>query len=74
MWVVRPMSFQIEMPRLSSGGDADEGSAVLASWLVEIEPERPDAELPLLLRDPQAVGAWFRREVERFQTQGMVAE
>ena len=46
----------------------------LASWLVEIEPERPDAELPLLLRDPQAVGAWFRREVERFQTQGMVAE
>jgi pyruvate dehydrogenase E2 component (dihydrolipoamide acetyltransferase) len=36
MGVVRTMSFQIEMPRLSSGGDADEGSAVLASWLVEV--------------------------------------
>ncbi|MFK7897190.1 MAG: dihydrolipoamide acetyltransferase family protein [Myxococcota bacterium] len=30
------MSFQIEMPRLSSGGDAEEGSAVLASWLVAV--------------------------------------
>ncbi len=46
----------------------------LAHWLVEIEPEHPGDELPLLLRDPEAVGAWFRREVERFRTQGMVAE
>lgn len=46
----------------------------LAHWLVEIEPEQPDEELPLLLHDPQAVVAWFRREVERFRTQGMVAE
>ncbi len=46
----------------------------LAHWLVEIEPEQADEELPLLLRDPEAVGAWFRREVERFRTQGMVAE
>lgn len=36
MGVVKAMSFQIEMPRLSSGGDADEGSAVLASWLVAV--------------------------------------
>ncbi len=36
MGVVSTMSFQIEMPRLSSGGDADEGSAVLASWLVDL--------------------------------------
>ena len=46
----------------------------LAHWLVEIEPEQPDEELPLLLHDPQAVVAWFHREVERFRTQGMVAE
>ena len=36
MGVIRTMSFEIEMPRLSSGGDADEESAVLASWLVQV--------------------------------------
>ncbi len=46
----------------------------LAHWLVEIEAERPDDELGLLLRDPEAVRAWFEGEIERFQHKGMIAE
>lgn len=46
----------------------------LSHWLVEVDPERPGEELPLLLRDAEAVRAWFHREVERFRQQGMVAE
>ena len=46
----------------------------LAHWLVEIEPDRSDDELPRLLHDPEAVRAWFEGEIERFRQQGMVAE
>ena len=45
----------------------------LSHWLVEIEPERLDDELPLLLHDSADVREWFEREVERFRQQGMVA-
>ncbi len=45
----------------------------LESWLVEIEPDRLEDELPLLLHDAGEVRAWFEGEVERFQQQGMVA-
>ncbi len=46
----------------------------LAHWLLEIEIDRADEELPLLLRDPDRVREWFEREVVRFRQQGMVAE
>ncbi len=42
-------------------------------WLIEVEPERLDDELPLLLHDPKDVHAWFEREIERFKQEGMVA-
>ena len=46
----------------------------LTHWLIEIEPDRVEDELPSLLHDAEDVRAWFEREVERFQRQGMVAE
>ena len=62
------------MPGLGGKRWSDRHADDSTSALVEIQPENAAEELPLLLRDPEAVGAWFRREVERFQTQGMVAE
>ncbi len=44
----------------------------LAHWLIEIEPDRLEDELPLLLHDPADVSAWFEREIERFKQEGMV--
>ncbi len=46
----------------------------LAHWLIEIEPDRLDDELPLLLHDSGELRAWFEREVERFKQEGMVAQ
>lgn len=46
----------------------------LAHWLVEIEPDRLDDELPLLLGDSGELRVWFEREIERFQKEGMVAQ
>ncbi len=43
-------------------------------WLIEIEPDRIEDELPLLLHDSGDVSDWFEREIERFKQQGMVAE
>ena len=45
-----------------------------AHWLVEIEPDRLDDELPQLVHDEEEVRAWFEAEIERFKQQGMVAE
>ncbi len=45
-----------------------------AHWLIEIEPDRLEDELPLLLHDPGDVRAWFEGEIERFKERGMVAE
>lgn len=45
----------------------------LAHWLIEIEPDRLDDELPLLLHDSGELRAWFEREIERFKQEGMVA-
>ncbi len=44
----------------------------LDHWLIEIEPDRLEAELPLLLHDAEEVRAWFEDEIERFQQEGMV--
>ncbi len=41
-------------------------------WLIEIEPDRLDDELPLLLHDSGDLHAWFEREIERFKEEGMV--
>ena len=46
----------------------------MTHWLIEIEPDRIDGELPLLVHDAAEVRAWFEGEVERFQQQGMVAQ
>ncbi len=46
----------------------------LAHWLIELEPARSEEELPLLLHRPAEVRAWFAREVERFKSQGAVAQ
>lgn len=46
----------------------------LAHWLVEIEPERLDEEMALMLHGRDRVSAWFAREVERFKQQGAVAQ
>ncbi len=46
----------------------------LAHWLVEIEPDRLDDELPLLVHDSGELRAWFEREIERFRQEGMVVE
>ncbi len=43
-----------------------------AHWLIEIEPDRLEDELPLLLHDSGNVSAWFEREIERFKQEGMV--
>ncbi len=45
----------------------------LGSWLIEIEPDRIEDELQLLLHEPEEIRAWFESEIERFQQQGMVA-
>ncbi len=46
----------------------------LASWLVEIELAEPEAELALLLHEPERLRAWFAGEVRRFKEKGMIAE
>ncbi len=46
----------------------------LAHWLVEIEPDRLDDELPLLVHDSGELRAWFESEIERFRQEGMVVE
>ncbi len=48
--------------------------APLQSWLIALEPDRGDEELPLLLRDPDLVRTWFRQEIERFRDKGAIAE
>lgn len=45
----------------------------LAHWLIEIEPDRLEDELPLLLHDAGELRVWFEREIERFKQDGMVA-
>lgn len=45
----------------------------LDHWLIEIEPDRLDDELPLLLHEASELRTWFEAEIERFQKEGMVA-
>lgn len=44
-----------------------------ANWLVSVEPSDA-AELEGMLRGEEAVAPWFAAEVERFRTQGAIAE
>lgn len=44
------------------------------SWLVELELERADEELPRLLTGEEAVSRWFEAEIERYRQEGMIAE
>jgi len=46
----------------------------LAHWLIELEPSDSEGELTLLLHRQPEVRAWFAREVERFKSQGAVAQ
>ncbi len=46
----------------------------LGHWLIELEPDRLEDELPLLIHDPGDLRAWFEGEIERFKERGMVAE
>lgn len=45
----------------------------LGSWLVEIEPDRAEEELALLLHGPERLRSWFEAEIERFRDEGMLA-
>lgn len=45
----------------------------LESWLIEIEPDRADEELGLLVQRPDRLRSWFEAEVERFKREGMLA-
>ncbi len=46
----------------------------LDSWLIELDSMSMDAELAALVHGREAVGRWFGGEVERFLSQGMIAE
>ncbi len=49
-------------------------SRPLDSWLIELDSLSLDSDLADLLHGREAVSRWIRGELERFHSQGMIAE
>jgi len=43
-------------------------------WLVELDPTDAGAEMTELIHGEESVRKWFEADLERFRTQGMIAE
>ena len=46
----------------------------LESWLIELDSMSLNSDLGDLVHGREAVGRWFRDELQRFLSQGMIAE
>jgi glycine cleavage system H protein len=43
-------------------------------WLIEVELNDPDGELPTLLSEPEEITRWFAAKVEDYRLKGVIAE